>query len=66
MVLVATTSEELEDEASRMNELLQGKTVAYIDRPWPGVLVVGFEDGTRLFADHRVDGFEFSITGGAL
>lgn len=63
MVLVAATSDELEDEASRMNELLQGKTVAYINRPKSGVLVVGFKDGTRLFVDHRVDGFEFSITG---
>ncbi|MBT1154778.1 hypothetical protein J1C56_04160 [Aminobacter anthyllidis] len=64
MPIIATTSEELKDEAARMNELLQGKTVTSINRPKPGVLVVLFEDGTRLFVDQHVDGLEFSITGG--
>ncbi|WP_439501544.1 hypothetical protein [Aminobacter ciceronei] len=63
MVHVATTADELTDEEARMNELLRGKTIDVVRRNKAGALVVFFEDGTRLFVDHRTDGFEFSITG---
>lgn len=62
MAIIARTFEELADEATRLNELLQGKTVQIVYRHKPGELVLSFEDGTSLYVDNRTDGLEFSVT----
>lgn len=63
MATIARTLKELKDEATRLNELLRGKTVQIVYRHKPGELVLSFEDGTSLFVDNHIDGLEFSVTG---
>jgi hypothetical protein len=53
---------DLEDEASRLTDLLRGKVIKAIRRHRSDEVLVEFEDGTRLFIDRNSDGLEFSVT----
>jgi hypothetical protein len=54
---------DLEDEARKLTDLLQGKTVKVVIRHRSREVVIEFDDGTRLFVDNISDGLEFSVTG---
>jgi hypothetical protein len=54
---------ELEDEATKLTDLLRGKTVRVVRRHRVGELLIEFDDDTRLFVNNVPDGFEFSVTG---
>jgi hypothetical protein len=56
------SSEELEDEAKSLGELLCGKTVKIVRRHRPTEVMIEFDDGTRLFVDAIPDGLDFSVT----
>jgi hypothetical protein len=56
------TKKELEKEALRMSELLQGKVVSKVFRNRESEIIIAFDDGTRLFVDESESGLEFSIT----
>ena len=56
------TEEELEDEALRITNILQGKEVYNVYRNRESEIVINFVDGTRLFVDKTDKGLEFSIT----
>ena len=46
-----TSQNDLNEEAARATEMLQGKTVARVMRNRPGEVVIEFQDGTRVFVD---------------
>ena len=54
---------ELEGEATKLTDLLRGKTVKLVRRHRSGEWVIEFDDGTCLFVDNIPDGLEFSVTG---
>jgi hypothetical protein len=56
--------EYLENEAKRLTDLLQGKSVRVVRRHRAREVVIEFDDGTRLFVDAVSDPLEFSVTGG--
>lgn len=56
------SQDDLNEEAARATEMLQGKTVARVMRNQPGEVVIEFKDGTRLFVDRSDTGVEASIT----
>ena len=53
---------DLQDEAARATEMLQGKTVARVIRNRPGEVLIEFQDGTRVFVDRSETGVKVSIT----
>ena len=55
---------DLEDEATKLTDLLRGKTVKTVWRHRVGEVGIEFGDGTRLFVDVAATGLDFSITGG--
>ncbi len=56
---------DLENEARRATEHLQGKVVRVIWRHRTNEVGIEFEDGTRIFVDGHSNGdIELSITGG--
>ena len=58
-------SKELENEADKLKELLNGKSVSEIFRHRKNELCIQFSDGTRLFIDGaKNQNLEFSVTGG--
>ena len=56
------SQDNLNEEAARVTEMLQGKTVARVMRNRPDEVVIEFEDGTRVFVDRSETGVEVSIT----
>ncbi|MET4065534.1 hypothetical protein ABID58_000308 [Bradyrhizobium sp. S3.2.6] len=54
----------LDDEATRLTELLRGKVVKVMWRHRPKEIGIEFNDGTRLFVDAVDDGLDLSVTGG--
>ena len=54
---------DLEAEAAKATEMLQGKAVAKVTRHRVKEVCVVFTDGTRLFIDQSAEGVELSITG---
>ncbi|MEW6644307.1 MAG: hypothetical protein AB1586_27650 [Pseudomonadota bacterium] len=52
---------DIEDEASRLTDLLKGKIVKVARRRRPGEFVIRFEDGTRLYVDAKDEGLELSV-----
>jgi len=53
---------QLEQEASRATEMLEGKVVRCLRRQRAGEVQIEFVDGTRLFVDQRAEKLELSIT----
>lgn len=60
--LVATTKSDLEKEAKRATDLLNGKTVVRVWRHRANEVCIEFKDGTSLFIDKKETGLELSIT----
>jgi hypothetical protein len=56
--------EDLENEAKKLTDLLQGRSVKMVWRHRAREVVIEFDDGTRLFVDAASDPLEFSVTGG--
>jgi len=57
--------EELSSEASSIQALLEGKSIARIIRPRGNEVCIECSDGTRLFVNSsKGQTLEFSITGG--
>lgn len=56
---------ELNKEAKRATKILKDKTILKIYRHRSNEIGIEFTDGTRLFIDHRPEGFELSITEGS-
>jgi hypothetical protein len=54
--------EDLENEAKKFTDLLQGKSVKVVRRHRAREVVIEFDDGTRLFVDAASDPLEFSVT----
>lgn len=54
---------ELEVEATKLTDLLRGKTVKLVRRHRSGEVLIEFDDGTRLFVNNIPNGLEFSVTG---
>ena len=54
---------DLEDEATRLSDLLRGKVVTAVRRHRPDEILIEFDDGTRLYVDRNSGGLEFSVTG---
>jgi hypothetical protein len=55
---------DLDDEATKLTDLLRGKTVKTVWRHRVGEMGIEFGDGTRLFVDMASTGLDFSVTGG--
>ena len=55
-------TDDLEEEARRVTEVLAGKTLRQVWRHGVGEVGVEFTDGTRLFVDAKSDKVELSIT----
>ena len=55
----------LEQEAEKITELLQGKSVSVVWRHRRNEVVIQFTDGTRLFIDGKDAPLDVSVTGGA-
>ncbi|NNG01605.1 MAG: hypothetical protein HKM93_19610 [Desulfobacteraceae bacterium] len=53
---------DLEKEAKRATDMLNGKTIYQVLRHRVGEVCIECTDGTRLFVDHQPDGIELSIT----
>jgi hypothetical protein len=54
---------DLEDEGTKLTDLLRGKTVKIVRRHRSGEVMIEFDDGTCLFVNNISDGLEFSVTG---
>ena len=54
----------LQEEATRLSQLLKGKTVRIVRRHRLTELLIEFEDGARLYVDRSDSGLEFSVTDG--
>ena len=56
--------EDLENEAKKLTDLLQGKSVKVVWRHRAREVVIEFDDGTRLFVNAASDPLDFSVTDG--
>ena len=54
---------ELEDEATKLTDLVRGRTVKVVGRHRSEEVLIEFDDGTRLFINAIARGLEFSVTG---
>ena len=54
---------DLENEATKLTDLLKGKVVRTVRRHRFSEVMIEFDDGTRLFVNKTSEGLEFSITG---
>jgi len=50
---------DLAEEAERLTQLLQGKTIAIVKRHRSSEVLLEFADGTRLFVNSEPEGFGF-------